>query len=486
MMKKITFITIFCIFYLSSFAQWTQIDDYPGGATDGAPTFVIDNKAYVAGGVFSKKLYEFDMTTETWLEKAEIPGNVNRGWAFAFSINGKAYVGGGDNSTSFVLTDDFREYDPITDTWTQKSDFGGGNIDGAFACTVNGKGYVIGGFNGSYAVSTVYEYDPLEDTWTEKSSYPGGQAIFPSGFVYDDKIYVGLGSASGMAGSQIFYEYVPATDTWTQKADFPGASRQACYSFIYDGLAYIGGGEENYSSIYNDTYQYNPETNTWLIVDSLEFPDNSTAWCSSFVLGNSVYVGLGANFNGGSLNFSDNFFKISFASEIAVTEININGGNQITNQSGTLQMYAEVLPENASDNSVSWSISNGSEFGEISDEGLLTAIANGVLTVRATANDGSFIFGETDVEISNQNVGIEKINYGFSIFPNPTNGKLNFDFTNQNIKTIKVFDLIGNELIKKTKVINYETIDLSNLEKGIYLIEISNFKKIFTTKIIKN
>ena len=183
-------------------------------------------------------------------------------------------------------------------------------MDGAYACSVNGKGYIFGGFNGTYAVANVYEYDPVADTWTQKANYPGGQAIFPCGFVLNNKIYVGLASVSGMAGTKLFYEYNPATDSWTQKANFPGGPRQACYSFAYGNVGYVGGGEENYSTIYNDTYQYSPIMNSWKAVSSLVFPSGeATAWCSSFVLGNTAYVGLGADFNGGTLNYSKKFFK---------------------------------------------------------------------------------------------------------------------------------------------------------------------------------
>lgn len=41
---------------------------------------------------------------------------------------------------------DFWEYDPAVNSWTQKTDFGGGKREGAFGFALNGKGYVGTGY----------------------------------------------------------------------------------------------------------------------------------------------------------------------------------------------------------------------------------------------------------------------------------------------------------------------------------------------------
>ncbi len=308
--KAIIFFQLLLLSTLS-FSQWNQITNYPGSATDGAPAFTIGNYAYVGGGIGSKTFYKFDPSNDSWTQLADIPSGNNRGWAFGFVINGKAYVCGGDKTGSFDVYKNVQEYDPATDTWTQKANLPIA-MDGAFACSVNGKGYVIGGFNGSAAIANVYEYDPTADTWTTKTSYPGGQAIFPSGFVIDNKIYVGLGSASGMAGSKLFYQYDPSNNSWNQKATFPGSARQACIGFAIGHTGYIGGGEENYSSMFFDFYKYNPYTNSWTKENSLNIQSGTAAaWCSSFVIGTTAYYGLGASFAGGNLNYSKKFYKAS-------------------------------------------------------------------------------------------------------------------------------------------------------------------------------
>lgn len=90
---------------------------------------------------------------------------------------------------------------------------------------------------------------------------------------------------------------------------------------------------------------------------------------------------------------------------ILVTGISVTGaGNAetISTDDGTLQMSAEILPTNATDKTVAWSVTPGTGTGSIDSSGLLTAISDGTVTVTATANDGSLITGAKDIIISNQ------------------------------------------------------------------------------------
>ncbi len=96
-----------------------------------------------------------------------------------------------------------------------------------------------------------------------------------------------------------------------------------------------------------------------------------------------------------------------------VTSITIageNGVNTITAYGGTLKMTKVVTPENA-DDSVIWSIVSGSEYAAISADGVLTAKANGIVTVKAVAKDGSGVESNVyTVTITNQNKPAEPSN----------------------------------------------------------------------------
>jgi hypothetical protein len=82
------------------------------------------------------------------------------------------------------------------------------------------------------------------------------------------------------------------------------------------------------------------------------------------------------------------------------------GATTISTNGGTLQMLKKTLPTNAADTSVTWSRTNGTGTANISAGGLLTALTNGTVTARATANDGSAVYGEEVITISNQSTNL--------------------------------------------------------------------------------
>ncbi len=78
--------------------------------------------------------------------------------------------------------------------------------------------------------------------------------------------------------------------------------------------------------------------------------------------------------------------KVEEPKNILVEEITISG-SYITD-GGTTQLSAAVLPEDATDKSVEWSVSDES-IAVINQSGLLTAMSNGTVTVTVKALDGS-------------------------------------------------------------------------------------------------
>jgi hypothetical protein len=86
----------------------------------------------------------------------------------------------------------------------------------------------------------------------------------------------------------------------------------------------------------------------------------------------------------------------------SVSVAGTGGVTTITTDNGTLQMVETVLPANATNKVVSWSITNGSGSGSVSSSGLLTAATDGTVTVRATATDGTGYYGDRVITISNQ------------------------------------------------------------------------------------
>lgn len=78
-----------------------------------------------------------------------------------------------------------------------------------------------------------------------------------------------------------------------------------------------------------------------------------------------------------------------------------NASNEITVNNGTLQLEVSVTPSQANQ-AINWSIASGNEFASVSENGLVTAIANGTVTVRATSFEDETKFAEIDIVVSNQ------------------------------------------------------------------------------------
>ncbi|MFM9837456.1 MAG: Ig-like domain-containing protein [Cyclobacteriaceae bacterium] len=93
----------------------------------------------------------------------------------------------------------------------------------------------------------------------------------------------------------------------------------------------------------------------------------------------------------------------------SITVIGAGNATAISTNAGTLQMNASVLPANATDSNVTWSITNGTGSASINTSGLLTAVTNGTVTVKATANDASGVNGTLQITISNQIVLVNSI-----------------------------------------------------------------------------
>jgi len=73
-----------------------------------------------------------------WTKKADFGGG-ERDVAVGFSIGNKGYIATGDNINN-NNTNDFWEYDPITDSWTQKANFTGGARDASVGFSIGNFG----------------------------------------------------------------------------------------------------------------------------------------------------------------------------------------------------------------------------------------------------------------------------------------------------------------------------------------------------------
>ena len=124
---------------------------------------------------------------------------------------------------------------------------------------------------------------------------------------------------------------------------------------------------------------------------------------------NSVTVS-GVTYTKSSTSQSSSFYPTvatnviaTYALAVLVTSITVTGAGDAATvvNGGTLQMSAAVLPSNATDQSVTWSVATLSGgTATINTSGLLSATGVGTVTVTATANDGSGITGTEVITVT--------------------------------------------------------------------------------------
>lgn len=187
--------------------QWTQIADFPATARYGAIAMSFATKGYVGAGYdgnYQKDFWQYDPASATWTEQTGLKG-AKRLNGFAFTVNGKGYVGGGQNNN--LYQDDLLEFDPATGEWNTKKNL---NVEQrpeeeypalrtfATTFTVNNQAYLVAGTNGAANYLDAWQYDPLSDTWTQLTNFKGGGRLGAIGFGIGERGYIGLGNSGNI------------------------------------------------------------------------------------------------------------------------------------------------------------------------------------------------------------------------------------------------------------------------------------------------
>lgn len=195
--------------------------------------FVIGGKVYLGGGdgwVFGANqtwnyaffdLWEFDPTNNNWIQKASIPDNLGRDFAIAATINGKGYVGLGNDVDQTINRQSFWEYDPATDVWTQKADFPATFTTDAASFVMDSTLYVTGGVDLTPVSlsNQVYRYDPSTDSWSSLTAFSGGAIAGHCAGSNGSRAFVLTGYRSNLALRNDVWEYTPSTTSTNDLAD---------------------------------------------------------------------------------------------------------------------------------------------------------------------------------------------------------------------------------------------------------------------------
>ncbi|PTS91865.1 galactose oxidase, partial [Flavobacterium sp. HMWF030] len=137
-----------------------------------ATVFVIGDKAYLGtginNGVYQEDFWEFNPSTDVWTRKRDIDKDTDddytyndeyaivRSNASSFSMNGLGYVVGGESIKTIW------EYNPSTDLWVERTPMEGASRTDAVGFAINNRGFYMLGRVGSTYFDDAWEFKPLD------------------------------------------------------------------------------------------------------------------------------------------------------------------------------------------------------------------------------------------------------------------------------------------------------------------------------------
>lgn len=258
---------------------WNQKADFGGTGRHRACGTAIFNKGYIGLGhvngtgidISYKDWWEYDPASNSWTQKADFP-TVNHG-AVAFSVGKKGYVGGGS-----YLNNEFYCYDPSLNTWQPIAPcpLSAGETQGF---SVQGKGYV-------YLANQLAQYDPSSNSWTLMADSPHSFGAWSCAF-----------SASGsgfILSGHVLYEFKPSQNTWLMRTSHPGQMSNGSSAFSINDKGYVTCGfVGGLSTVTDEVWEFNPGNNSWTMVE--EFPGTNRRFPVAFAINDLGYFGTGTN-----------------------------------------------------------------------------------------------------------------------------------------------------------------------------------------------
>ena len=304
---RLAVLFLFFFINLNCFAGgWIQKADFGGAARHRTTMLAIGNKIYTGLGHYNgagpnilfDDWWEYDPSTNAWTQKADYLGG-NCYHATGFTMNNIAYVGTGRTSASgSTLVKNFYKYDPVTNVWTEITSFLGVGRRGSVSFVIGDYAYVGTGESNGGVLGSFYQFDPLNESWTQIASLPFGRTS-AVGFSIGDFGYVGTGDLNS-GSSNDFWQYDPILDTWTQKANVGPQPRREAMGFALNGRGYLGtGGAVSSGTSFSDMWEYTPATDSWIQIE--DFSGTARRYFAATTLNGFAYASLGTN----GTNFKD-------------------------------------------------------------------------------------------------------------------------------------------------------------------------------------
>jgi len=281
-------ILIFCFTLAPElFAQfWIQKSSFGGPGRHRATGCATSHRGYMGLGhvngtgqdISYKDWWEYDPASDTWTQKADFP--VSTHGAVALVVDNCPIVGGGS-----ALSTQFYKFDPALNTWAPIANCILANPGDSQGFSINNRGFV-------YQGNQLAKYNPNTDSWSLCATAPMSFGQWTCAFAIE-------GSGFIKGGNQL-WEYKPLHDQWYQRASFPGVSTGGSSAFAIQQHGYVTSGYVGGLSVVTEqVWSFHPATNSWK--QEIEFPGSSRRFPVAFAIHDRGYFGTGTN----GINFND-------------------------------------------------------------------------------------------------------------------------------------------------------------------------------------
>lgn len=242
------------------------------------------------------------------------------------------------------------------------------------------------------------------------------------------------------------------------------------YQFIIEGALTENG---TYTTIVDRSNNSTPGSATMPIIDAVEAVE--ARFVRITVSGADVYTGAWVSLA------ELRVFGEGERADVLVTGVSLDLSNVELLEGETQQLTATVGPNNATNNGVIFSSSNAA-IASVDANGMVTAEAEGTATITVTTVDGGFTASTEIIVTSPLNVKDEPRQKVW-LTPNPATSIVKVNGA-ENYHTASVYDQTGKMVIHR-KIDHSISLNVSELQAGIYLIRLEGNGKPHVSRLIK-
>ncbi|NDP21489.1 MAG: hypothetical protein GZ091_10465 [Paludibacter sp.] len=159
------FVTEFWKYSISNDA-WIRLKDFPGMGRAGGILCASDEHIFYGTGyrtLNENDWWEYFPETDTWAKRKAMPDN-GRENGVSFTINNRYFVSTGrqfgGNMTGGHVKSDIKEYDATRDVWYERGSIPTDARENAIGFSINGKGYIGFGENDTQVLNDFWSFEP--------------------------------------------------------------------------------------------------------------------------------------------------------------------------------------------------------------------------------------------------------------------------------------------------------------------------------------